>query len=145
MPAPHLVPRRPLSSVRGTVVALLALALPVLAACNVRYGVEEREVPVYVWIDVPAALTTDQRVDLTLTVGGRQVANGTYLFPAGRPRQEMPTVYLRTGNHPVVVTRGGTVVASETVPMGHVNWLVVTIDGAGARIARTGGEPAPYR
>jgi hypothetical protein len=147
MPAPLAVPRRPLSSPRRAVLACLAIVALVatLPACRTRYGLEEREAPVYVWIDVPAARTADQRVELVVTVAGRQAANGTYLFTAARPRQEMPPLYLRAGNHPVVVTRGGVVVASETVAVGHVTWIVVTIDGAGAKVARSKGEPGTMR
>jgi hypothetical protein len=141
------VPRRPLSSARRTAVACLAslVALAALAGCRVRYGVEDREALVYVWIDVPAARAADQRVDLTVTVGGRPAAHGTYLFTPARPRQEMPAVYLPAGSHPVVVTLGGAVVASETVPIGHMTWLLVTVDGGGAKIARSRAEPGTYR
>jgi hypothetical protein len=141
-------PRRRAPRALAAALAALGLALAGLAAlpgCRHAYGIEERESPVHVWIDVPAARTADQTVELTVTVGGLAAARGTYLFPAGRPRQEMPPLYLRAGSHPVVVTRGGRVVASDTVPVGHVTWIVVTVDGAGASVARSRAEPGTAR
>jgi hypothetical protein len=129
---------------RSAALAALALVLA-LAACRTRWGVEEREAAVHVWLEVPAAAQATQNVEVQVTVGGRQAANGTYAFPAGRTRQEMPAVYLRTGPQPVVVTRGGQVVANESVPVGHVTWLVVTLEGAGAKISRSKFEPGTLR
>lgn len=135
-------PPRPLALL--ALLSALAITLP-LAACRHRYGVENREAAVHVWLEAPAALAADAVADVTVTVGGKTAANGTYRFAAGFPLQQVSTVYVPSGAREVVVSRGGTRLAAATLRVSHVAFVRVRIEGGGARVIQDQREPGSAR
>jgi hypothetical protein len=138
-----MTPREAASGRRPVRAALVAplLLFAALAACRHDYGVERREAQVHVWLDVPAARSSAQAVDLAVAVGGRTVADGRFDFPGGQTLIELPTAYVAAGNTTVVVTRGGRTVASTAVRVDHVAFVRVRVDGGAVSVTQERREP----
>jgi hypothetical protein len=117
-----------------------ALALAAMA-CSHAYVVEDRETPVHVWLEAPAAVQGDVATHVTIHVGDRQVLDGPVRFPAGQTRIELPTVYLKAGERNVSVAIGGRAAARETAKVRHATWILVSIRGAAADVSVHDREP----
>ena len=131
---------------RAPRVPLLAVAVACLAAtlasCSGHYVVEDRDTPVHVWLEAPAAMQADVATHLLIYVGDRKVMDGPIRFPAGQPRIELPTAYMPGGDKTVsVVVGGGRVAAQGTVKIRHATWILVTVRGASAEIGFSPKEP----
>ena len=116
----------------------MAIGLP---SCGHTYSLPDRDTPVEVWVEAPAAAAAPFEASLLVYVGDRKAVDGPVRFPAGVVRQRVSTLYMRGGKQDVSVVLGGRAVATATVTVEHRAWVVVTLTGAGASISASDREP----
>ncbi|MFO0932821.1 MAG: hypothetical protein U1E39_08925 [Planctomycetota bacterium] len=116
-----------------------------LAGCKTSWELESRDTPVHVIVVAPAAAQAPQRVPLLVYVGDRKAVDGTLSFPQGTTRLETPTVHVRSGEPTVSVVLGGRTVATGTVTVKRITWIVITIAGDSATIASSDQDPTAAR
>lgn len=93
----------------------------------------------------PAAAQAPQRFPLLVYVGDRKAVDGTVSFPQGTTRLEAPTAHVRSGEPTVSVVLGGRTVATGTVTVKRVTWVVITLAGDTATIASSDQDPTAAR
>lgn len=131
---------------RLAVAAALATALLVpLGGCGSTYTLPDRETPVEVWVEAPAAATAPFETHLLVYVGDRKAVDGAVRLAAGEVRRRVATLTMRGGKQDVSVVMGGRAVATENVKIEHRGWIVITIAGDGAKIASVDREPGSAR
>lgn len=132
----------------GLRVVALAVALVASlanAACNTTYDVEDRETPVTVVLEAPAAARGEVSVPLLVYVGDQKAVDRVVRFAAGTTTIALPMVYLRAGTPTVSVVIGGRAVASSPVRVSQPTWVVVRIDGQTATIGTSNQDPRGVR
>jgi hypothetical protein len=128
--------RRPIA--RLAALALVALAL---AACERAYRLEDRETPVHVWLEAPAAAQGEVTTHVLLHVGDLKVLDGPVRFPAGQPRVELAPVYMPAGSRAVSVVVDGRTAGRDTAKLKHATWILVSMRGNGVAISVHDREP----
>lgn len=147
-PAPSNRPIRRPGGLRGlrALTAILGIGLGSLGAigstaCGHTYTLPDRDTPVEVWVEAPAAASTPVTVNLLVYVGDRKAIDGPVQFAAGQVRQRVATLYMRGGKQDVSVVIGGRAVATDSVDIQHRAWIVVTVAGNEAKVSATDREP----
>lgn len=127
--------------------ALLAatLAALALAGCKTHWNLEDRETPVTVVLEAPAAARGDVSLPVLVYVGDHKAVDRVVRFPAGTTRIATPTSYVRAGEQRVSVVLDGRAVASETVKVRLPTWVVVRIEGTAASISASDSDPSSAR
>lgn len=109
-------------------VLVLGLAATAVSGCTTSYDVENREIPVHVWLTAPGLVDQGGTIHALIYVGSRKVVEGPVRFPAGVPTVTLPTVYLRTGDRMVsVILDNGRLVGREEVEIEAEGWVQVTV------------------
>ncbi len=123
----------------------LLVAPALLGACSSHpYRVEEREVPVHVWLSAPELARAGGTVEALVYVGSTKVVEGPVRVEAGRPTVALPTAFVRAG--PVTVSAvlgGGAAAAEERVEVEGETWVQVRLVGRGASLRVTEEQPSP--
>lgn len=125
--------------------ALLPLLLGVVAlgACSSHpYRVEEREVPVHVWVTAPEQAAAGGTLQALVYVGPTKVVEGPLSFERGRPTIELPTAHVRAG--PVAVSAvldGGAIAASDRPEIERESWVEITVRGRSATLRISDEQP----
>jgi len=128
------------------IAATIAVALVVpLAGCGTTYTLPDRETPVEVWVEAPAAATAPVETNLLVYVGDRKAVDGPVRLAAGEVRRRVATLTMRGGKQDVSVVIGGRAVATENLKLEHRAWIVITLAGDGAKIASVDREPGTAR
>lgn len=122
-------------------VPLLALAAAALAGCKTRWDVEDREAPVEVWLEAPAAAQQDVSIPAAVYVGDHRSIDRVVRFPRGQTRVAAAPVYVKAGNHPISVRVGGREVARGAASVRHHAWVLVRFVGESATIQVLDREP----
>lgn len=131
---------------RGLLAAVLGVGLGSLvaigvAACGHTYTLPDRDTPVEVWVEAPAAASAPVTTNLLVYVGDRKAIDGPVRFSAGQVRQRVATLYMRGGKQDVSVVVGGRAVATDSVDIQHRAWIVVTLNGNEAKVSAADREP----
>ena len=130
----------------AAIAAGLAVALVVpLAGCGSTYTLPDRDTPVEVWVEAPAAKTAPFETNLLVYVGDRKAVDGVVRLAAGEVRRRVATLTMRGGKQDVSVVIGGRAVATESVKLAHRGWIVITLTGNDAKIASVDREPGSAR
>ena len=114
-------------------------------ACGHTYTLPDRDTPVEVWVEAPAAASAPFTTNLLVYVGDRKAIDGPVRFAAGQVRQRVSTLYMRAGKQDVSVVVGGRAVATGSVDIQHRAWIVVTVSGNEARVSATDREPGTQK
>lgn len=123
--------------------ALLLLPPALLTGCsNPAYLVEQREVPVHVWLSAPDLAAQGGSVQALIYVGPQKVVEGPVRFEAGRGTVELPSAYVRAGEVTIsAVLDGGSASASDRVEIGSEAWVHVTLRGRAASLRVSETQP----
>lgn len=123
--------------------ALLATGGGLLVGCaGHTYRVEDRDVPVHVWLTAPDLARAGGTLPALIYVGSQKVVEGNVTFEAGRPTVALPTAYVRAGPTQVSAVLGdGALSAAQSVEVEGESWLQVLVRGRGAALRF--GENAP--
>ena len=99
------------------IAALLAASVLGLTACRSHaYRVEQREVPVHVWITAPDLAARGGSLQALVYVGPQKVVEGRVSFEPTRPTVALPDAYVRAGATAVSVVLGdGAMTVNQTV------------------------------
>jgi hypothetical protein len=124
----------------GTTVACCAL-LASSAGCKTTYDLEDRETPVQIVLEAPAAARGDVSVPVLVYVGDRKAVDRVVHFPAGKTTIETPMIYLRAGTPTVSVVLQGREVATQKVKVRQPTWILVRIENQTAQILVGGQDP----
>jgi hypothetical protein len=130
---------------RPRIGALLTLLAPALAGCaGHAYRVEQREVPVHVWITAPELAARGGSLPALVYVGPQKVVEGNVTFEPSKPTVALPDAYVRAGATPVSVVLGdGAMAVNQTVNVDGESWLQVTVRGRTATLRLTKDQPDP--
>jgi hypothetical protein len=125
--------------------ALLAATALGLAACTSHdYRVEQREVPVHVWITAPEMAARGGSLPALVYVGPQKVVEGNVAFESTRPTVALPDAYVRAGPTTVSVVLGdGAMTVNQTVNVEGEGWLQVMVRGQTATLRHTKTQPDP--
>ncbi len=115
------------------------------AGCGHTYTLSDRDTPVEVWVEAPAAATAPFETHLLVYVGDRKAIDGPVRFAAGQVRQRVATLYMRGGKQDVSVVMGGRAVATANVEIQFRAWIVVTVTGGEARVSAADREPGTLK
>lgn len=131
--------------VRPRIAAPLAALLLGLGACTSHsYRVEQREVPVHVWITAPEVAARSGSLPALVYVGPQKVVEGRVAFEPNRPTVALPNAYVRSGPTPVSVVLGdGAMAVNQTVNVEGEAWLQVIVRGNTASLRQTKDQPDP--
>ena len=125
---------------------LVALAPALLlAACKTHWNLEDRETPVVVVLEAPAAARGEVSIPVLVYVGDQKAVDRLVRFPAGTTRVATPTLYVRAGETRVSVVLDGRAVASDTVKVRLPTWILVRLDGGAASISASDADPSSAR
>jgi hypothetical protein len=135
------VPHRPAAAIA----ALLTCALLTAVGCQSHgYRVEQRDVPVHVWLTAPDLAQTGGSIPALVYVGSQKVVEGNVTFEPGRPSVALPTAYVRAGSTPVSAVLGdGTMTADDTFGVDGESWLQITVRGRVTSLRLTERQPSP--
>jgi hypothetical protein len=130
---------------RLRIAALLAPLLLGCAGCTTHaYRVEQREVPVHVWITAPEVAARGGSLSALVYVGPQKVVEGRLTFERDRPTVALPDAYVRAGATPVSVVLGdGAMTVNQTVEVDGEAWLQVVVRGTTASLRKTDRQPDP--
>ena len=125
--------------------ALLAILGGGSAGCaSHTYRVEERDVPVHVWITAPDLATSGGTLPALVYVGSQKVVEGNVTFEPGKPTVRLPTAYVRAGPTQVSAVLGdGALSASQSFGVQDEAWLQVMVRGRAATLKFTKNAPDP--
>lgn len=124
---------------------LLGLVLLLCAGCRTSWGVENREVPVHVWLTAPGLATQGGTLQALVYVGSEKVVEGPVRFPAGVPTIMLPTAYVRAGDRLVsAVIGGGRLVAREEVEIEGESWVQIVVGPTSVGITYSETQPSPW-
>ena len=133
--------RRPLLRTAALLMAVVGL----LTACRSHaYRVEQREIPVHVWLTAPDLAQTGGSMSALVYVGSQKVVEGNVTFEPGRPTVALPTAYVRAGSTPVsAVLGGGTASVDDSFGVDSESWLQITVRGRTASLRFSERQPNP--
>ena len=114
-------------------------------ACGHTYTLAERDTPVEVWVEAPAAASAPFETHLLVYVGDRKAIDGPVRFASGQVRQRVSTLYMRGGKQDVSVVMGGRAVATASVAIQFRAWIVITVNGNEARVSAADREPGTLK
>ena len=120
---------------------LATLPLSSLGACGTTYSLPDRDTPVEVYVEAPAARTSPVDAALLVYVGDKKVVDGPIRLGAGETLRKIGSVYVRGGEQTVSVVLGGRAVATENVKIAHRAWIVIALSGGEAKISSVDREP----
>ena len=125
--------------------ALLTGSVLGLGACTSHaYRVEQREVPVHVWITAPELAARGGSLPALIYVGPQKVVEGNVTFEPSRPTVALPDAYVRAGPTTVSVVLGdGAMAVNQTVNVEGEGWLQVMVRGQAATLRHTRTQPDP--
>lgn len=128
-----------------TAAALLATWGGLLAGCaGHTYRVEDRDVPVHVWLTAPDLAPSGGTLPALVYVGSQKVVEGNVTFEAGRPTVQLPTAYVRAGPTQVSAVLGdGALSAAQSVGVEGESWLQILVRGRGASLRFSENAPDP--
>ncbi len=133
------------SNVKRPTLPLLTLLALGLAACSTTYGVENREVPVHVWITAPHLAEQGGTLQALIYVGSEKVIDGPVRFPQGVPTITLPTAYVRAGDRLVSAVVGtGRLSAREEVEIEGEGWVQVVVAPNSVGIGHSETQPSPW-
>jgi hypothetical protein len=123
--------------------ALLAGSILGFGGCiSHDYRVEQREVPVHVWITAPDVAARGGSLQALIYVGSQKVVEGWVAFESARPTVALPDAYVRAGATSVsVVLADGSMTVNQTVNIEGEAWLQVTVRGGAATLRHTRTQP----
>lgn len=123
----------------------LALAGATLGACGSHpYRVEEREVPVHVWLTAPQLAEQGGTVQALVYVGPMKVVEGPVRFEPGKPTVALPTAYVRAGTLSVsAVLEGGALSATQQLDVTQESWVQITLRGRTLTLGSSETQPSP--
>jgi hypothetical protein len=106
--------------------------------------VEQREVPVHVWITAPEVAARGGSLPALVYVGPQKVVEGRVTFEASKPTVALPNAYVRAGATPVSVVLGdGAMAVHQTVDIDGEAWLQVFVRGNAATLRHSKDQPDP--
>jgi hypothetical protein len=121
-----------------------ALGLLLLVACAHDYGLENRDIPVHVWMSAPEVSARGGSLAALVYVGSEKVVEGPVAFPRGVGYVELPTVYLRHGDVTVsAVLQGGAMNGTEEVTVEGESWILIQAASRGVEISLSRRQPSP--
>jgi hypothetical protein len=131
--------------VRLRIAAPLAALFLGLGGCTTHaYRVEQREVPVHVWITAPEVAARGGSLPALVYVGPQKVVEGRVTFEASKPTVALPNAYVRAGPTPVSVVLGdGAMAVHQTVEVDGEAWLQVMVRGNVATLRQSKDQPDP--
>lgn len=139
-------PRRPRGRAAALLAGLAALLGPLaaLAGCaNPAYLVEQREVPVHVWLTAPDLAAGGGSVSALIYVSSSKVVEGPVRFEPGQATVVLPTAYVRAGTLTVsAVLEGGAATASDRVEVEGEAWVQVIVRGRSASLRVSENQPS---
>jgi hypothetical protein len=108
------------------------------------YRVEQREIPVHVWLTAPELAATGGSIHALVYVGSQKVVEGRVTFEPGKPTVALPTAYVRAGSTQVSAVLGdGAMSAENTLGVDGESWLQVLLRGRTVTLRLTNAQPSP--
>jgi hypothetical protein len=123
----------------------LAASLMATTGCSSHgYRVEQRDVPVHVWLTAPELALAGGSIPALVYVGSQKVVEGNVTFEPGKATVALPTAYVRAGSTPVSAVLGdGAMSANDTFGVEGESWLQITVRGRTASLRLTERQPHP--
>ncbi len=136
---PHRVARRGIAS------AVLLVTASLVGACASDFTLENREVPIHVWLSAPGFANDGGSMHARIYVDRSRSVDDVVRFPKGSPTVNLPSVYLRTGPKTVTAEFGrGQIRVQKQVEVEGECWIQITVAGQEASILMFDEQPSPW-
>ena len=125
--------------------ALLVTTACLAGSCASDFTLENREVPIHVWLSAPGFANGGGTMHSRIYIGRSRSVDDVVRFPKGSPTVNLPSVYLRTGPKTVTAEFGrGQIRVRKQVEVEGECWIQITVAGQEASIVVFDEQPSPW-